>query len=175
MDTYAAEVLARHHIDEHLDGWRFAWDNARRRLGCCKYSRRTISLSKPLARQLDEAEVLDTILHEIAHAVAGHEAGHGPEWRAAARLLGANPQRCASVEVDHSDAPWKGECPNGHTTYAYRAPKRVKSCGKCSPRRFNKDVLLAWSKRGVPAVPRNASYRAELQRLGVTQANIANA
>jgi hypothetical protein len=33
-------------------------------------------------------QLWETVAHELAHAVAGHEAGHGPEWKAAARRLG---------------------------------------------------------------------------------------
>jgi hypothetical protein len=38
----------------------------------------------------------NTMLHEIAHAIAGHAAGHGPVWRAAARKVGATPERCGT-------------------------------------------------------------------------------
>lgn len=34
-------------------------------------------------------EVHETILHEIAHALAGPGAGHGPKWREMARRVGA--------------------------------------------------------------------------------------
>ena len=37
----------------------------------------------------DPREVRDTILHEIAHALAGAKAKHGPAWKAIARRLGA--------------------------------------------------------------------------------------
>ncbi len=37
-----------------------------------------------------EAEALDTIRHEIAHAAAGHAAAHGPEWVRAAQAIGCS-------------------------------------------------------------------------------------
>lgn len=48
---------------------------------------------------LDEAEVRDTILHEIAHVLAGIRAGHGPAWKDVARSLGARPEACASPKA----------------------------------------------------------------------------
>ena len=38
------------------------------------------------------AEIRDTVLHEIAHALVGPEARHGPEWKAIAKRLGATPR-----------------------------------------------------------------------------------
>ena len=43
----------------------------------------------------------DTILHEIAHAIAGVEAGHGPAWKAVAQRLGATP-RARAEENDEA-------------------------------------------------------------------------
>jgi len=40
-------------------------------------------------------QLTDTILHEIAHALAGPAAKHGPAWKAIARRLGATPKSCA--------------------------------------------------------------------------------
>lgn len=40
-------------------------------------------------------QVTDTILHEIAHALAGPAARHGPAWKSIARRLGATPKSCA--------------------------------------------------------------------------------
>ena len=38
MDTAQAEILARSVMAEHLPtGWRFEWDNAKRRGGSCSY------------------------------------------------------------------------------------------------------------------------------------------
>ena len=37
-------------------------------------------------------QIRDTVLHEIAHAIAGREAGHGPLWKVTARRIGATPR-----------------------------------------------------------------------------------
>jgi len=67
-----------------------------RRLGCCRHGRETIvELSGCLSREAEHV-VRDTVRHELAHAIAGPRAGHGPEWRMIARAIGAAPERCAT-------------------------------------------------------------------------------
>ncbi len=114
MNPYKAELLAKELINEFLPyrGWNFQFDNAKRRFGQCRFSKRTISLSKPLTIANDEAQVRDTILHEIAHALAGASAGHGPIWKNMCAFVGANPQRCyTSNEVSSVQAPYALYCP----------------------------------------------------------------
>lgn len=94
MNPLDARHLALAHMARHgLHDWRFEFDHARRRFGCCKYRSKVISLSRPLTLLNAEPQVLDTILHEIAHALTPGD-GHGPRWRAACVKLGARPQRC---------------------------------------------------------------------------------
>lgn len=94
MELHAAGRLARTLMDEHgLRDWHFAWDRARRRFGSCGVTRRTITLSAHLVQLNDEPQVRDTILHEIAHALAPGD-NHGAAWQAACRRIGAKPVRC---------------------------------------------------------------------------------
>ena len=84
---------ARDLMDEHgLDTWTFAFLEAERRLGDCNHRDRVIRLGRSHALDAEDAEIRDTILHEIAHALAGPEARHGPEWKATARRIGATPR-----------------------------------------------------------------------------------
>jgi predicted SprT family Zn-dependent metalloprotease len=115
MDLEKAGDLARDLMDDHgLALWSFAFDNAKRRCGACHYHKRTITLSRYYVSMNAAPEVEDTILHEIAHAIAGSKAGHGYEWQAVARRIGARPQRCADNSVAMPKAPWKITCANGH-------------------------------------------------------------
>src|SRR5699024_6211387 len=142
MDTTRALALARQLLDEHgLDDWSVTLDRARRRAGVCRYQRRQISLSGPLTRIHDEEQVRDTILHEIAHALTGPRAGHGPRWRAAARELGARPLRCLPEDAATIPGAWIGTCPAGHRVDRHRRPTRVLSCRRCSTR-FDPGALL---------------------------------
>lgn len=92
---FANEVLAEHGLTEK--GWKVKLDQAKRRLGVCKYRTKTIGLSEPYLRANNEAVALDTILHEVAHALAGPAARHGWEWKQWAVKLGARPKACAAA------------------------------------------------------------------------------
>ena len=68
----------------------------------------------------DVNEALDTVLHEAAHALAGHQAAHGPRWQAMARQLGASDSRC------NQDAELAKKSPK-----AQRTPKWSWTCPTC--------------------------------------------
>lgn len=48
----------------------------------------TIVLSKDFILGASLGEATEVIFHEVAHAVAGEAAGHGPEWVAVCNMLG---------------------------------------------------------------------------------------
>ena len=84
---------ARRLMDAHgLTGWTLAFVEAKRRLGDCHFKDRVIRISRSHALEGSEAQIRDTVLHEVAHAIAGREAGHGPLWKATARRIGATPK-----------------------------------------------------------------------------------
>ena len=92
---------ARALMDEHgLHEWTFRFSAARGRLGECRERERLIRLSRRHAVNGGPREVRDTILHEIAHALAGAKARHGPAWKAVARRLGATPKARAEEGKD---------------------------------------------------------------------------
>lgn len=118
-------------------GWSFAWDNARRRAGACHYGTKRVTLSRHFVA-LNVAdkpeEVMDTILHEVAHALApGNH--HGDEWKAACVLVGAKPQRCYdSKEVAMPQGKYVATCGGcGNQYRRHKAPKRRHYCIKCGP------------------------------------------
>jgi len=134
-------------INLHLDAsWTFAFDNAKTRAGLCNYTDKRISVSRYLADRYEDDEIHQVLLHEVAHAMAGPRAGHGPKWKATAAELGYEGKRLHSGAIADEFAPWVGECPAGHIHYRYRAPTRALACGKCS-RRFDKAHLIEWKKR----------------------------
>ncbi len=84
---------ARRLMDEHgLTDWTFAFLESGRRLGDCRYRDRVIRVGRAHALEGNDAQIRDTVLHEIAHALAGPGAGHGPVWKAIARRIGARPK-----------------------------------------------------------------------------------
>lgn len=112
-----------------LNDWYFFWDKGKRRLGACWYIKRAISLSKYLlGGDADrEAELWNTFLHELAHALAytfDQEPGHGYYWKKWCLQLGTSPERQASKSpIDDS---------------AYRFAIRRKDTGEIVARYFRK-------------------------------------
>jgi len=99
MKLQDAKTLAINLMEEHglIDQkWYFEFDNAVRRFGRCSYRTKKITLSKTLVELNDLAEVKDTILHEIAHALVGPRNGHNEVWRSKALEIGCNGKRCYS-------------------------------------------------------------------------------
>lgn len=90
----AVSLMAVHGLNQL--GWRFTWDNAKTHYGVTKYRSQVIALSRPLTLLNAEDQVKNTILHEIAHVLAGAANGHNWNWQAMARQVGANPERCGT-------------------------------------------------------------------------------
>lgn len=156
--------MARELMDAHgLSDWRLAFDNAKKRAGVCIQGRRTISLSRALTQLHDEAEVRDTILHEIAHALVGPEHGHGPVWRETALRIGCTGERCVSEDAPRVRGAWQGTCPSGHTKERHRRPERVLLCTHCRGVR-DAERVFEWTFHGRPA-RMHPNYLAELKAL----------
>lgn len=135
-------------LHEHgLYDWKVRFSTATTRFGSCSYRTRTIRLSEVFAAQRSWKETYDTILHEVAHAIAGPYAKHGPEWKRVARELGlSNPTAATRSEVKIEQA-WKGVCSNGHEHFMSRAPQRVRSCSHCH-RGFSFQHVIEWTHHG---------------------------
>ncbi len=112
-----------------LHEWQFQFDHSTRRAGCCNYRDKTISISFHLAHNGADFEILDTILHEIAHALVGKEHNHDAVWKAKARAIGCSGNRTHRMEF--STPKWKVRCENdcwSHTAQR-RNPRLV--CREC--------------------------------------------
>ena len=178
MHLFAAAALGRQLMNQHgLSDWGLTFDNAKTRAGICRSAARQIGLSRPLTQLHSDAEVRDTILHEIAHALVGAEHHHDALWRAKAREIGCTGQRCVSRGEAQLSGDWKGTCPAGHTVTRHRRPTRAMSCSACS-RRFDPTALIEWTYRG-RTVPMGQSYVADLaelrRRQGIAVAAAASA
>jgi predicted SprT family Zn-dependent metalloprotease len=155
----ASGLMARH----GLTGWELVFDDAKTRAGVCRHDRRQIGLSRPLTSVHGVEQVTDTILHEIAHALAGPKHGHDRVWRRIAVRIGCTGLRCVPRESPRIDGSWVGVCPAGHRTSIHRRPMRVRSCSDCSPR-FTLAAVFEWTHHGSPAAM-HPRYVAELARL----------
>lgn len=133
------ETYARLKMEEHgLAGWQFGWDRARRRLGVCRLREQCITLSIHFVCANLEVphEIRDTILHEIAHALAWTRHGdrtHGPLWKQICREIGAVPRAAArqdSIRV---------------TTYNYAL--RLKTTGEIVAHYHRRPAFARYLKR----------------------------
>ena len=133
IDVEQRVRLARAKMDElGLQGWQFRLDNARARTGQCSFSRRCISLSRYFVAVVSDRDFLNTLLHEIAHAIAGFECGHGPRWMEVARSIGCDALRCYSRPF--CPKPYVVRCACGAVRVGrYRVSKRLfeKRCERC--------------------------------------------
>lgn len=168
MELRMAETLAKRLIRENLDSdWTFKWDDAKTTGGRCWFGPKDISLSRPLTRIRTIENVQDTILHEIAHAMAGPGAHHNRLWKAHAWRLGARPERC--LDDARIDGAWTGTCPNCGTSYRrHRLTESARKRQACKPccikynrGRFSARYLFVWTKttpvRGPVAATRRKS------------------
>lgn len=154
MNVQVAYRLAVQLMDKHglLDkGWSFEFDNAKRRFGVCRFRSKRIGLSKPLTEANEVEQVQDTILHEIAHAIAGHAAGHGPEWKRVCVEIGAKPERCYTEEDTVIIAgKYKAVCGGCGKTFTRhkRVPRGRRQACLCQNhvKDWNKKKLLVYKK-----------------------------
>lgn len=143
-----AEALIKLHLDPQYGAgvWSFGFDHAKRRAGLCNFTARRITVSRYLTAKFEDDDVHQILLHEVAHALAGAESGHGRRWQRIARDIGYVGGRTHDGEIAHELAPWVGSCPAGHEHVRFRRPTRESSCGKCA-RGFSRAHLIAWRRR----------------------------
>ena len=141
-------AYATMNIEHYLPnlGWRFDFDNGRRRAGLCKYTNKVITVSKYHVATYSADETFQVILHEIAHAMVGPKAGHGKKWLETAKSIGYRAEKFTGKEIAENYAPWVGSCPGGHEHYRYRKPTKPVSCSICHPH-YAREYLIKWTKR----------------------------
>jgi predicted SprT family Zn-dependent metalloprotease len=117
-------------------GWSFRWMTRKKTLGLCQYFPKYLLLSTSFVDLNDEDVVEQVCRHEIAHALAGVDAGHGPVWQATAIQCGVrNPSsKCSEAVV--AKGRYQATCPTCSTLYTlHRRPKvkpgLLRYCPKC--------------------------------------------
>lgn len=171
MQLTDAEAMAKRYITTLLGaGWEFRWDHAKTRLGACHHRTQTISLSRHYAELNEPAEVMDTVLHEIAHALTPG-GGHGARWKKVAAELGARPVARADARSVVSPAPrWIASCPACDASISrYRRPSTALACARCCRRfnggRFDRRFTLRWRQVEASGSVKEASAEFSARRL----------
>ena len=140
----ALELMTKHGLTD----WNFQFDNAKRRLGQCKYRTKTISLSQNYLPLRPKAETKNTILHEIAHALVGAGHGHDLTWKMKAREIGCDAERLYKGKA-RVKGKYELTCPNcGTVTYRHKKTHLRSACGLCCNKynggRFSSDYIFKW-------------------------------
>lgn len=159
--------LARTKMNEHgLVNWQVKFIKSKSVAGLCwthrwnsnpRFSFGRIELSTDFFDVFSDYDILDTILHEIAHALTettvsvsasgrSRAVHHGAEWKAMAKKIGCSGERCVRKEAARPKSKYRGVCPNGHESGRHRLTwnaKHAMSCGKCS-KSFDKRYMLDW-------------------------------
>jgi predicted SprT family Zn-dependent metalloprotease len=150
LDQSEAKDLAIELMREHgLTGWSFALDHAFRRFGSCDFRRKRITLSRKLVALSDEAQVRNTILHEIAHALTPGQA-HNEIWRAKSLEIGSDGKRCYGNEVSSPPPKYRLFCPSCDIeVFRYRRHRGVKlvcvaCCNKYNGGRVTKRYAMEY-------------------------------
>jgi predicted SprT family Zn-dependent metalloprotease len=149
-----ANALILMHLDPAV--WTFGFDNAKTRAGQCNFTHKRITVSRYIARKSGDDDIHQVLLHEVAHALAGSRAGHGPAWKKIAADIGYIGTRLYSGANAQDLAPWVGTCPAGHEYFRHRRPTRPMSCTLCYPR-FSAAHLITWKARTITAAERRAA------------------
>ena len=128
--TLANDLIKRHKATSGLaEDWRFGFDLSPSRAGACKYAERRIDLSVSFCLSASRAEVIDTILHEIAHAIVGKGHNHDAVWIAKAREIGCTGERTHAKR--HTPARWIGECGCGQRWFRQRLSRNLAKGAHC--------------------------------------------
>ncbi len=160
VDFDSVRDMALEHMEKDFDidgrtfnmkkmGWAFGFNTNKTRFGVCikrrnrfdgTISNKKIELSQWLISESDKTfeKWVDTMLHEIAHAIdveiRGHSA-HDYTWRRIALDIGCDGKRCSDAKVSPSKAKYTLICPNGHTKAGHKFSRVIdqgrRACVKC--------------------------------------------
>lgn len=141
MTLARAELLTKNLLKHHgLRDWRFAFNNSRTAFGYCCGEDKLISLSNILTFfETNDECVIDTIKHEIAHALDYKIRGfskHDKTWKKLAIDIGCNGKRCGEengIKLSHFYYKYHAKCKRCQTEF-YRFRLSVKNsyaCPKC--------------------------------------------
>jgi predicted SprT family Zn-dependent metalloprotease len=133
-------------MDAHgLTGWTLEPSRAVKQLGVTLPARKVIRISRSHIELNERDAVLDTVLHEIAHALVAERGGslngdpHGPAWQRVAQEIGVETISYRVMGVKMPKGRYSGTCPCGtpHERWRMR-PGWTYRCATCKG-------LIEWS------------------------------
>lgn len=103
----ARDLLGKYGLTSQ--GWTFAWMDKQRRTGECSHREKQIRYSINYLTS-PAAVIGNTLLHEIAHALAGPGHHHDDHWRSIARSIGCSGDRCTAGHFDNIEYRYTIRC-----------------------------------------------------------------
>ncbi len=122
-----------------LNDWTIRFDHAQRRAGACYFDKKVLSFSTKFLRNANNDDIIDTVLHEIAHAIVGPGQGHNLIWKKKAIEIGCSGKIYHDLEF--SKPKWIKFCSEGcWETKCFRKKNNLicKYCGSHVKYRINK-------------------------------------
>lgn len=138
MNKQEFKKLAQDYIEKYIPGhnYIFKYNKGYRRVGYCNIKDKIISVSEVLLEQAGFDEAMDTLLHEIAHAIAYEKYnsyGHTQAWRNICCEIGAKPERVKEGLILKKKIRHVYQCPSCKTKFHFDNKFRVdRACGLCS-------------------------------------------
>jgi hypothetical protein len=146
----ALEITNQVLNENGLTDWVAVSNRRKRAFGVCDYSLKRVELSSILTPNCTDESTIETIYHEVAHALCpGHN--HDKLWKKVCIGLGGNGERCGGDEnYINGDKQFLVEmtkytriCPVcGNKTPASRRPKINSSCGLHNTKGYNEKYKL---------------------------------
>lgn len=125
-------------------GWKFKFNDRKNANGLCSPRNRTIYLSTYVIENAtrEMSGWINTMVHEIAHAINHHLGGrgHDRQWKSIFLQMGGSGERCSSDVVfenliKNPISKYTTICPNGHTKPSHKRSRLIEqgrqACGKC--------------------------------------------
>lgn len=126
FDTFrvALENKIIHEYYYLTHGWTLEFNNSKSCAGLCIEKGQRIVLSMQFINSLKTTiqDVMETILHELAHAIAGVYNMHNNTWKTIAMKIGSTGEEFCDIFATYK---FKLECPMGCCHYRHQLVKKV--------------------------------------------------
>lgn len=138
-------------MQEHGIGsdWSFKLNKNTSSLGLCNYGKKTIEISIWNVWSNKFSDVRNTILHEIAHVIAGWygDYGHGKVWKRIAISIGCDGERCNHMKTPNR---YLTSCPSCGRKGEQNVKRNRLACRNCCDKWNNGDwhemFIIEWKK-----------------------------